>query len=40
MKPDQVRFHHLRDWKCRTVWCAKCGRLVKYWHEHMRLGEE
>jgi hypothetical protein len=34
MRPEDVRFHHIRDWKWRMVWCDRCKRLVPWFHGH------
>lgn len=35
MKPDQVRFHHWRDFPWPIKYCERCGGNVTKWHEHI-----
>lgn len=35
MKPEDVRFHHIRDWPWPLKRCPKCGRAVPWFHKHI-----
>lgn len=34
MKPEDVRFHHIRYWPWPQKWCPHHGRMVPTFHEH------
>ena len=34
MRPEDVRFHHFRDYPWPQKFCVKCGRMVSKWHQH------
>lgn len=34
MKPEEVRYHHIRDHEWPQKLCLKCGRMVPKFHQH------
>jgi hypothetical protein len=35
MKPHDVRYHHIRDWSWRMVFCDRCKTVKPWFHEHL-----
>lgn len=36
MKPEEVRFHHIRDYPWPKKFCPKCLCMVSKWHQHWK----
>jgi hypothetical protein len=40
MRPEDVRFHHIKNHPWPQKWCAKCGRNVPFFHKHWGKAEK